>query len=151
LVNYTLKDPWTLEPSTALIVNSSAGQVTPLRSRNTATAVKIGSCIAVLNPQEKAECLGERATPLTVNLLESKEQAPRIFTGLYGWRPLWSVVEARECPPLQASDLQLQVEEIPVSSVKLIVNRQKYIKQIDLVREVIKFIKNIPLLLFTPM
>ncbi|MCC6058730.1 MAG: hypothetical protein LM563_00570 [Thermofilum sp.] len=152
LVNYTLKDPWTLEPSTALIVNSSAGQVTPLRSRNTATAVKIGSCIAVLNPQEKAACLGEGATPLTVDLLDFKEQAPRILTGLYGWRPLWSVVKARECPSLQASDLQLQVEEIPISSVKLIINRQKYIKQIDPVREVIKFIeRNMPLLLFTPM
>ncbi|MCC6039272.1 MAG: hypothetical protein LM565_00410, partial [Thermofilum sp.] len=48
--------------------------------------------------------------------------------------------------------LQLQVEEIPISSVKLIINRQKYIKQIDPVREVIKFIeRNMPLLLFTPM
>ncbi len=152
IVDYALKDPWTMEPRMVLAVSSSAGQVIPLRSRNTALAFKAGSYVAVLNLEGRAVCLGENCTLLTVDLLDFGEQAPSLFRGLYGWRPLWSVAGARENPPLQASALHLQVEEIPASSTGLSVSRQKYVKQVNVLKEFRKFIeRNMPLLLFTPM
>ena len=152
IVDYTSKDPWTMELRTVLAVNSSAGQVIPLRSRNTALAFKAGSYIAVLNLGGRAVCLEENCTLLTVNLLDFGEQAPNLFTGLYGWRPLWSVVDVREKPLLQASTLHLQVEEIPASNTGLLMGRQKYVKQVNILKEFVKFIeRNMPLLLFTPM
>jgi len=152
LVNYTSRDPWTLGLRAVLAVNSSAGHVVPLRSRGTAITVKVGDCIAVLNPQERAVCLRERAEPLAVNLLDFGEQALKLFQGLYGWKPLWSVMRVRESPSLRASDMQLQVEEMPLSEAELQIGKQRYISRVNPVREAIKFIeKNMPLLLFIPM
>jgi len=152
LANYTSKDPWTMDLLTLIVVNSSAGRVTPLRSRSSALAFKSGSYVVVLYPEKRAMCLEESCATIELDLLDFGEYAHKFFAGLYGWKPLRSVVKARESPALQTSELQIQAEKIPISNSKLSISMGKYARRVNPVREVIVFIeRNMPLLLFMPM
>lgn len=149
ILNYTLVTPLDLKLQSAFIVNSSADDATPLKSHNTGLIVKTSNFIAELYPEEKALCLGENCPPLVLSLLHYN--ASNLFYTPYGWRLTRSIIATKEKPKLYTIEIN-QISKVYVSSANLSVNIQLYVNRIDIVREIIKFIRrSTPLVIFIPM